>query len=347
MSEPEGRAGAVAGDDGIPLGMTQPVKWYPLRLEPRFERAPWHGTQLAEYLRPCGGPAVPDGTGVWWELVDRPGDSSVVANGPLAGRSLGELTAAWPRALVGSRHLPGTPFPLCLRLLDVGRRLPVLVDPDEGLCRGTPGLQTNTKFWYCLAAAADSEIGVGIRGRVTALQFIESLADERAQEVLQGYPAHPGDSYLIPAGRVHSAGGGTLLWELGRCPVWPLEASGTVADPGALPVRAIHFEDRQVARVSREMGVAAHTRKIPLVGHCPYFVVEEIRLVDHWFDQTNGTSFHLLCVVRGTVELQTASGTECLPAGSVRLLPAQFGGYRAAVVGGPAELLRARLQSLK
>jgi mannose-6-phosphate isomerase len=330
--------------------MTEPAHWYPLSFEPLPEPAPWHGAWLTEYLAGGGRPALPAGTGVCWELVERPGGSSRVAAGALAGRTLAELTAAWPRALVGSRHQPGAPFPLYLRLLDVGRRLPPLVDPDETLCREQPTLRTNTKFWHCLLARPEAELLVGIRGRVTALQMTEHLREGHGHDLLQGYPAQPGDAYLIPAGRLHSVDAGILVWELGRNPGWPLEVTGDLLareGDAAVPLRAIRFEDRQVARICREMGVTAHTRKIPLVGHCPHFVVEEIRLADHWFDKTDGTSFHLLAVVRGAAALETGVGRERLPVGSVRLIPAQFGGYRAVADGGPAELLRVRLQSLR
>lgn len=330
-----------------------PRRLYPLRFAPISQETEWHGSLLSAFRREVDSGPAPAGCGVSWELVDSPEVSSQVANGPLAGKTLTELVAEFPNALVGVRQRPGMPFPVYLRLLDVGRDLPLLVHADEALCRATAGLQTNTKFWYCLEARAQAELMVGIGRRVTASQLLESLNSLLLRDHLQTFAACPGDSYLIPAGRVHSASASVLVWELGQHPASALCVSGwteaEATDPVArdLAVRAVHFEDRQVSRICREMGVSAQTRKIPLMNHCPYFVVEEVRLVDHWFDRTNGASFHLLNVIRGSVELQTDVGNDRLESGSVRLIPAEFGGYRCAAVGGPAALLRVRLQSLR
>ena len=118
---------------------------------------------------------------------------------------------------------------------------------------------------------------------------------------------------------MHSASASALVWELGQYPASALRLSGWTASEAPdsvtrdLAVKAVHFEDRQVSRICREMGVAAHTRKIPLMNHCPFFVIEEIRLVDHCFDRTNGASFHLLDVIAGRVDLQTDHGNDLPP----------------------------------
>jgi mannose-6-phosphate isomerase class I len=73
-------------------------------------------------------------------------------------------------------------------------------------------------------------------------------------------------------------------------------------------------------------------------------VVDEIRLVDHSFDRTTGASFHLLAVVRGTLEVQWEGGREQASQGEVVCVAAQWGGYRLQAVDGPSALLRVALQ---
>ena len=287
-------------------------------------------------------------SGIAWLVLDSPEFSSEVINGALAGETLGRLMQKSGADLVGRRYVPG-PFPLCLRILDVGKAMPLLVHPDEAFCREHPGHHPNTKFWYCLAARDGASIMVGIKHRVTGMQLMRNLDTQSVAEQPQTFPAMPGDSYLIPAGRVHSVTGGTLLLEVGQRPLEPmavhLAGSGQTDE---LAWRAIHFEDRQVSRICREVGNAVGTRRIPLVHHCPYFVADEIRLAGQLFDRTDGASFHLFHVIRGQVTLDMEGGAETLAAGATCLVPALAGNYRlAAGEEGTAVLLRFRLQSLK
>lgn len=333
------------------LNQAGAVPLYPLFFQPVRVPADWAGALLPDFRgEPAGGEAAAES----WEVIDAGRLQSVIANGPLQGRTLGELTAERPGELVGRRQRRGEPFPVCLRLLDVGLHLPLLVHPDEHLCAASQGaLQPNVKFWYCLGARAGAELMVGIGGRVTGLQLQQRLNTYELRELLQVFPALAGDSYLIPNGRLHSAGAGTLIWELAQRPAPPLEVSAwqTAAAPPpdeqALALRAVHIEDRQVSRICRETAATTRTRKLPLVHHCPFFVVDEIRISDHYSDRTDGGSFHLLSVVRGEIDLVTDLGVERLRQGVTCCIPAVFGNYRCAATGEPASVLRVRQQSLK
>jgi len=331
---------AASRQESMTVASVQP---YPLRFTPAVQEAAWGGALFGEFQGGGGAPAA-----IRWEVLDSAAHSSLVANGPLAGRPLGELVAGWGAELVGQRHRKEARFPVYVRILDVGRPLPMLVHPDETICRERPELVPNTKFWYCLATRRQGQFMVGIGARVTAMQMKQNLEKSGLPTLLQTFPAHPGDSYLIPAGRVHSAGEGVLIWEIGQNPLEPLEVQATGGEgPAGLAWRAIHFEDRQVARICRETGGAQITRRLPLVRHCPYFMVEEVRIVDNLFDRTDGSSFHLFSGVRGTVVVETARGEETLAAGDTCLLPAQMGGYRLVAKDGAAAVLRGRLQPLK
>ena len=316
-------------------------KWYPLCFRSERQEMPWGGSLLAAFRD--GEPPAPGG--VSWELVDGVGRSSVVANGPLAGQALGELVEMFKSDLVGRRYQPGRPFPVYVRLLDVGKAMPLTVHADEMFARKHPSLEVNTKFWYCLAARGAGEIMVGIGARVTRQQLLPRMASTDRRSLLQTFAANPGDSYLIPAGRVHSISPDSLVWEIGHNPCEPMELDPQDVD--GLAMAAVHFEDRQVARVCREAAITVTTRRIPLVHHCPYFVMDEIRLVDYLSDRTDGSSFHLFTVVSGRVELETEAGILSLPTGTTCLVPAALGNYKCLAVGESATMLRCRLQNLK
>jgi mannose-6-phosphate isomerase len=66
-----------------------PSAMYPLRFEPIFQYRLWGGRRLAHVL---DGPLPGDAPiGEAWLLSDRGDHASRVADGPLAGRTLGEL----------------------------------------------------------------------------------------------------------------------------------------------------------------------------------------------------------------------------------------------------------------
>lgn len=320
---------------------------YPLKFAPVLEQTEWGGSLLGEYRQGDAAQApIPPRTGISWELVDSGAMSSVVSNGPLAGQSLGELVAAHPERIAGRRHRAGQPFPVYIRILDVAQSLPLMVHPASSVGGATFQAEPCSKFWFSLAAEPDASVIVGIGARVTRLQVVDRLDTPGLETLLQVFPGHHGDAFYIPNQRVHSIGGGNLVWEVGNRVAVPLRVSGwgggepvdTAEQQEAL--RCIYFQDRQLGRISRDAGGITRTRKVPLVHHCPQFVVDEIRLCDHLFDHTRGISFHVLAMVSGAAEVHSDAGVETLVQGELACLPAGLGAYRVYVKGKTCRLLR-------
>lgn len=330
--------------------------FYTLKFAPIREGAPTPVGLMRQYLSEdaAGGEGEAGGSmdaTTSWKLVDSGVLQAVVANGDLQGCPLCELVERYPREVVGRRHVPGRPFPLCIRLVDVMERQPLFVHPERSgeWARQTSG--PNVKFWYSAKSASYGEVIVGIRQGVTRLQVVDRLRESGLEEMLQVFQPRPGDAFFIPNCRLHSIGPGNLMWEIKERACDPLVVShwgsegGVVGDDDAL-LSCINFQDRQLGRISRDAGRTTHTRKIPLLHYCPRFTVDEIRLTDHLFDRTNGTTCHVLVAVRGTVEVHTEAGVESLPQGTVACIPAALGDYRIYVRDGTAHLLRVMLQSL-
>ena len=93
-----------------------PMPLYPLRFDPIFQYRPWGGRSLAELLST----SLPgdDPIGEAWLLSDREDHASLVANGPLKGKSLGQLVKQWPEPLLGKLAGRFQRFPLLLKFLD-------------------------------------------------------------------------------------------------------------------------------------------------------------------------------------------------------------------------------------
>ena len=66
---------------------------YPLVFQPIFKERIWGGRELERlYRKPLPAGAV---IGESWEISDRPGDASVIANGPLALMACGCAGLSW------------------------------------------------------------------------------------------------------------------------------------------------------------------------------------------------------------------------------------------------------------
>jgi mannose-6-phosphate isomerase len=318
---------------------------YPLLLEPCFERGDGGDGMLREYLAGTS-PEPPAGTSCSWEVVDAPPRRSLVRNGPASGRTLSDLTLEWGSDLVGRRHRPGRPFPVCLRLLQSGRQEPLTVHPERP---GLTGAGSNTKFWYCLNAAPEAIIISGINPAATRLGFLAQLNTRQLRQSLQVYHAERYDAFLAPVGRVHALGAGNLLIEVQEHPVEGLSVSGWGPEDAVHSAAAqtalehVLFSDRLVRRITRDAGPIRQTRKVPLLPQCPSFHIDEVRLCDRIAGRTAGTSFHLFYVIEGRVRLLCRAEQHDIPSGRTVLLPACIGDYCIETLTPQARLLKVAL----
>ena len=88
------------------------VLLYPLRFEPIYQYRLWGGRRLADLLT---APLPGDGPiGEAWVLSDRDDHASRVADGPLEGRTIGQLMELCPEQLLGKLAGRFSRFPLLL-----------------------------------------------------------------------------------------------------------------------------------------------------------------------------------------------------------------------------------------
>jgi mannose-6-phosphate isomerase len=192
--------------------MSQPLE--PLRFERRFLEKVWGGRALER--RP--GIPLPEGqaVGETWELVDRDGENSLVAAGPLRGRSLRELMQTRAPEILGNAPAGRLGrFPLLVKYIDARENLSVQVHPDENSARALGGgAEAKTEAWYVLAAEPGSVLYAGLRPEVGAREF-ERVADgPGVLEALLRWEVRPGDCLLVPGGTVHAIGAGVTILEV-------------------------------------------------------------------------------------------------------------------------------------
>ena len=177
---------------------------YPLRFEPIYQYRLWGGRRLANLLSE----PLPSGPiGEAWLLSDRDDHPSLVADGPLKGRTLGQLLAEWPEQLLGKLAGQFHRFPLLLKFLDAHDTLSVQVHPSDQQTNYLPaGESGKTEAWVVLETGLESCIYAGLKPGVTSENLRQALADGTVATHLSHFIPKSGDGILIPAGTVHSLG---------------------------------------------------------------------------------------------------------------------------------------------
>jgi mannose-6-phosphate isomerase len=234
---------------------------YPMKLVPRLLPKTWGGRRIETVLGrklPAGGPI-----GESWEVFDRDGDSSEVANGPLAGRKLAELRGA-------------APFPLLVKLLDATETLSVQVHPDADAAARLGG-EAKTECWFVLHAEPGAKVWRGLRDGCTREDLTEALARGDVASCLHSFEPRPGDTIFIPAGTVHTVGAGVLLAEVQQ----NSDTTYRLFDwgrPRELHVRealeSVHFGPRSPDKVPAQVIEDEGAVRRELVVSCRHFAAE-------------------------------------------------------------------------
>ncbi len=135
---------------------------YPLTFEPIYKEKVWGGRTLEKLGRTLpGGPDILIGES--WELADLAQTSvsgggggaerSVIANGPLAGRTFSQVIHDAGPAMLGD--LPLTQdhgFPILLKFLDARQHLSVQVHPSPAYAKEHEDAFLKSEAWYVLDA---------------------------------------------------------------------------------------------------------------------------------------------------------------------------------------------------
>jgi len=179
---------------------------YPLLLRPEFVERPWGARDLSP-VYPGHRCEKPIGE-VWLTS-----DQNRVANGPLAGRTLGELCKQYGRELVGESARETERFPLLIKFLFPREKLSVQVHPDDEVARRIGQPCGKTECWYVLAADPGAQVALGLKPGVTREQLARAIQEVRAEELLNWVKICPGEMIYVDAGTVHTIGPGSILVE--------------------------------------------------------------------------------------------------------------------------------------
>ncbi|WP_264776105.1 type I phosphomannose isomerase catalytic subunit [Deinococcus aetherius] len=310
--------------------MTSPFA-APLVLQAQLSERVWGGRRLAPEARAPVGEA--------WVVYE----GNVVEGGAHAGRSLGELSAAHPAEVLGSRAR-GDRFPLLIKLLDCDEWLSVQVHPDDEQARelAGEGQLGKTEAWHILDAEPGAELIAGVRPDTGAEELRAAILGGRVIDHAQRQTVSAGDTVLMPAGTLHALGPGLFLYEVQqtsdltyRVYDWERPASAG---------RALHLRESALvttnAQATVEHSGPPRPGEIQELTRCDYFVLERLAGGEAVAGDTRGESFHAVTVLSGEVRLTWEGGDVTLGTLDSVVIPAALGSYR---LEGEFVALRSRL----
>ena len=228
---------------------------YPLTFEPMLLEKVWGGRKLAGFGKKLPGDV---NVGESWEITDLGSTApsgagggarrSVIANGPLAGKTIHAAMTQWGPDLLGSaKPTAADGFPLLVKLLDAREHLSVQVHPSPVYAAAHADATPKTECWFVLAAergerGEEPVIFKGFKPGVTEEQYREAIGAGTVPELLNAVPAVVGEMHDLPTGTIHALGAGVVVAEVQT----PSDTTFRVFDWIAKynrPVRELHIEE--------------------------------------------------------------------------------------------------------
>ncbi len=309
-------------------------------MQPALHTKPWGGRQLETVLHKSLPTDEPYGES--WELHD----TATVANGPLAGRTLGDVLREYGHDLVGPDNDPAVGFPLLAKFLDAAEWLSIQVHPNDEQARELDGEpRGKSEAWYILRAQPGAQLIMGVQPGTPADSLAQAIRNNRLERLLVYADVQPGDVLPVTPGTVHALGPGLLIYEIQQSS----DLTYRLYDWGRLGLdgkpRPLHVEKSLAVANLDSLPPIKHTagNNMPVVDivQTPYFTT-----LLHQMNPRNGTriildtqgrQFHILTCVEGQTTVEAGDALLDIPMGQTALIPACVGRY---TLTGTARILR-------
>jgi mannose-6-phosphate isomerase len=304
-------------------------KLYPFLMLPRFDPRPW-GTLDLSPIYP--GRQFEEKIGESWLT----GDDCQIANGPLTGQTLAQVTEKYQRELVGDAARDPLRFPLLLKFLFPHEKLSVQVHPDDARALLVNQPWGKTECWYVAHAKPGAQIGLGLKPGVTVAQLEQSIHEKRAEEVLNWLNVYTGDMVYVSGGTVHTLGPGSVIVETQQ----QSDTTYRLYDYGR--PRELHLKEGlaavktkvnsgKVVRPAPRQIAGGTNRQSPLVA-APHFVVEMVEMKEpqefNTRDESGKSSAQILVALEGCGVVEVAGAEPVtLAKGDAVVVPAALGNF--------------------
>ncbi len=169
----------------------------PFLVTPEFHERVWGTHDLRPYFtRAVEGEPIGE---VWLT-----GDSCAVNGGPLAGKTLAELSAEYGAEFLGQAAPQPNRFPLLIKFLFPRQKLSVQVHPDDARAHEIGEPCGKTECWYVARSVAGAKVGLGLRPGIDTEMFRMAIEQKQAEHMLNWPEIEAGEMIYVDAGTVHA-----------------------------------------------------------------------------------------------------------------------------------------------
>ena len=304
---------------------------YPLKFTPILKEKIWGGQKLKTLLHKVSD--LPN-IGESWEISDVEGDTSVVCNGTLKGKSLKALLETYKSDLIGEKNYEvfGNKFPLLIKFIDAKQDLSIQLHPNDELAAKRHNSFGKTEMWYVFQADEGANLIVGFNQKVTPQDYLKHLEDKTLTKILNFDQVTTGDTYFIEVGRVHAIGAGVMVAEIQQTSdiTYRVYDWDRVDDQGNarelhndLAIDAINFDMPDNFRVSYNK----EENKSNKMVSCQYFNTSYLKVTAPVHKTNDKDSFFIYMCVDGEAKLSGNGVEEIIKKGETLLMPASVTSY--------------------
>ncbi len=304
---------------------------YPLQFKPIFKQTLWGGDKLNKLFHK----SAPKQTGESWEISGLAQNDSVVSAGALAEKTLRQLCQTYGAELLGKKVVAqtGAEFPLLFKLIDAKQDLSLQVHPDNKLAQKRHQCFGKTEMWHVVQADEGAQLINGFTKPLPKEQYAQAVSDGSILNYVGKYQVHAGDSFFIPAGRIHGIGAGIVIAEIQQTSDITYRLYDYHRKDKEGKERALHTQEGLDALdFSVLPNVVIRTTEVPNapqeIVSCPFFTVNLLSLHSQLErDLLTQDCFVAYMVLEGAAELECEGESYVLSAGQSILIPAALTKY--------------------
>lgn len=298
-----------------------------LRFEPILKSKIWGGEKLNTILNKK---SDKKDIGESWEISAVGKDVSIVSNGALKGRSLNDLIQEFKQDVLGDKvyHVFQDKFPLLIKFIDAKKKLSLQVHPNDVLAQERHNSLGKTEMWYIVNADKKAKIIIGFSEESDKESFVNTVNSGNELELLNVDYVKKGDTFLVPAGRIHAIGKGVLLAEIQETSDVTYRISDWNRTNKKGESRELHVDLAldaidYSAKSNYKAEYLKKKNKPSNIVDCKYFTTNFLHLTkSNIINHTNKDSFVIYMCVEGTAIFDYENQQEKLQIGETILVPA-------------------------
>ena len=257
-----------------------------------------------------------------WVLSCHPDGPSVVATGPLAGKTLPEYIQEKGPGCLGAGCEKFTDFPILAKFIDAKGDLSIQVHPSNEYALAHEHQFDKTEMWYVLDCEPGATLYYGFQHQISREEFQQRIQNNTLTEVLNAVPVEKGDLFFIPAGTLHAIRKGIVVAEIQQNSnvtyrIYDYGRVGADGKPRQLHIRQALDVTQLTPPAPQDFG--------PHLGQCEYFTVDVHD--GSWGEEACEKSFVSLLVVEGEGTVACGGETMAVKKGDSLFLPAGSGAF--------------------